>query len=156
MTRRYYFDSSAFLEAHQRHYPMDVFPTVWRKLEDLVEHGRIVAPEPVLDELKKKDDDLARWAKNRKAMFLPLSEEVQASASEVLAVFPRLVDTVKGRGKADPFVIALARVEKITLVSHEKFVTGTQERPRIPNACKHFDVKHLNVVAFMREQGWRF
>jgi hypothetical protein len=52
-----------------------------------------------------------------------LEDEIQASATEILAKFPQLVIMRRSRSVADPFVIALARVQGLTVV--------TWRRPRV-------------------------
>ena len=46
-----------------------------------------------------------------------LEDEIQASATEILAKFPQLVNMRRSRSVADPFVIALARVQGLTVVT---------------------------------------
>jgi len=45
-------------------------------------------------ELQKKDDEIHDWMKARKEMLVPLTEEIQTIASDLLREFPRLVDTL--------------------------------------------------------------
>jgi hypothetical protein len=59
----------------------------------------------VLLELERQDDDVFAWAE-RHVTFMPLEDEIQASATEILAKFPQLVNTRRSRSVADPFVIA--------------------------------------------------
>ncbi len=117
----------------------------------------MVASEEVLEDLGKKDDDVLAWAKKRRHMFRPLTEEIQKVVSEILGTenFERLVDSRTDRSKADPFVIALAKVENHTVVTEEKNF-GTPTRPKIPIVCRHFDIPCINLLQFIREQGWRF
>ena len=60
----------------------------------------------MLLELERQDDDVFAWAK-RHVTFMPLEDEIQASATEILAKFPQLVNARRSRSVADPFVIAL-------------------------------------------------
>jgi hypothetical protein len=69
----------------------------------------------VLLELERQDDDVFAWAK-RHVTFIPLEDEIQA-ATEFLAKFPQLVNTRRSRSVADPFVIALARGQRLTVVT---------------------------------------
>ncbi len=151
----YSFDTSAILDAWVRWYPPDIFLSFWKNIDELIEDGGLLATEEVLYELEKKDDDVYKWAKARKDIFEPITEEIQLSAQEILSVFPKLVDTRKDRSQADPFVIALARVKKLTVVTGEKN-TGTQNKPRIPLVCTYFGIRTINIVDFIREQGWKF
>ena len=50
----------------------------------------------------------------------------------ILQDYPRLVDTRRNRSGADAFVIGLAMVEGITVVTDERR-TGRAERPPMPD-----------------------
>lgn len=153
----YSFDTCAFVEGWDRSYPPDLFPSLWAKIEQLIDAGILVASEEVMEELGKKNDDVLAWAKERRHMFRPLTEEIQKVASEILLQekFARLVDSRTDRSRADPFVIALAKVEDHTVVTEEKNF-GTPSRPRIPIVCKHFGIPCIKLLQFIREQGWKF
>lgn len=151
----YCIDTSAIIEPWVRLYPPDLFPSLWENLERLVDDGSLIAPEEVFHELNKKEDDIFQWARERSKMFVPLSTEVQLAVKEILAEFPKLVDTMSGRSRADPFVIALAKVSGRTVLTYEKH-SGTDQRPRIPNVCAHFGIRCMGIVQLIREQGWNF
>jgi Domain of unknown function (DUF4411) len=151
----YCFDTSALIDGWTRYYPQDLFPALWENLDALIANGRIASSDEVLRELKKKDDGLYAWAKERPLLFCDLDEPIQLATHEVLAEFPRLVDTVKNRSAADPFVVATARVRGATVVTGERNA-GTNERPRIPNVCAHYGVRTLTLLQFIREQNWVF
>jgi len=72
----------------------------------------------VLLELERQDDDVFAWAR-RHVTFMPLEDEIQASATEILAKFPQ-VNMSRSRSVADPFVIALARVQGLRVVTAER------------------------------------
>jgi hypothetical protein len=152
---KYCIDTSALLDGWVRWYPPDTFHTLWRNIEALIEQAAIVAPEEVLMELSKKDDDVHKWAKRNKAMFLAPIEDIQIATSEVLGRFPRLVDSRKDRSQADPFVIAAARVYDLIVVTEEKR-PGTEDRPTIPIVCTSFGIRHMRLLDMIRDQGWRF
>ena len=59
--------------------------------------------------MEKKDDEVYEWARLQGDLFVPLEQEIQVATSTILAQFPKLVDTRRNRGQADPFVIAYAR-----------------------------------------------
>jgi hypothetical protein len=151
----YSIDTSALLDAWVRWYPPDIFSNLWENFDSLINEGNLIASEEVYVELEKKEDDLYKWVKERSDIFQPISEDIQNSVSEILAIFPTLVDSRKDRSQADPFVIALARIKDCTVVTGERN-TGTSSRPRIPNVCDHFGIRNINIVTLIREQGWRF
>jgi hypothetical protein len=105
----YSLDTSGLLDGWVRYYSPEVFPSLWKQMEAAAADGTIVAVQDVLLELERQDDDVFAWAK-RHVTFVQLEDEIQASATEILARFPQLVNTRRSRSVADPFVIALAQV----------------------------------------------
>jgi Domain of unknown function (DUF4411) len=149
----YVLDTSGIIHARNEQYPPDVFPAFWTRLEDMVDDDRVLAPEDVLLELKKKDDDAYRWLNARKKQIIPqLDDEVQAAGTAILAKFPEL--TKSGRGTADPWVIALAKVTGGAVVTKER--PGTRKQPKIPDACKALRIECCSVLDVIRFEGWTF
>jgi hypothetical protein len=151
----YVIDTSALLDGWVRYYPPDVFPSLWSHFEAMINSGELLSPDEVLLELGQKDDEIHKWAKANSAMFVPLDEEVQQATQEILNQFPRLVGAMKDRNRADPFVIALAKVKAATVVTGERS-SGTRERPRIPNVCDQFGISHRTLLQLIRDKGWTF
>jgi hypothetical protein len=151
----YCFDTSALLDAWNRNYPPDVFPQLWAAIEERIASGTVIAPEEVRAEFAKKDDALFKWAKKQQELFSDLDEEQQLSVGEILAQYPKLIDTRRGRSGADPFVIALARVRGAVVVTGEND-DGSAERPKIPTVCGAFNVRSIKVLEFIRENRWVF
>jgi len=151
----YVVDTSALLDGWVRYYPPDVFPSLWSHLEAMIKTGELLSPDEVLLELGQKDDEIHKWAKANSTMFVPLDEEIQNATQEILSRFPRLVGAMKGRNRADPFVIALAKVKVATVVTGERS-SGTQDRPRIPNVCDQFGISHRTLLQLIRDKGWTF
>lgn len=142
----YCVDTSGWLDGWQRHYPPDVFPSLWTKIDGLVNSGDILSSEEVYLELKKKSDELHDWIQGRKQMLVPLDEPIQLKAVALLSEFPRLVDTLRGRSKADPFVIATALERNAVVVTGEP-LTGKLDKPRIPDVCQ---VKNIRCITFLQ------
>lgn len=146
----YCVDTSGWLDGWQRHYPMDVFPSLWTKLDTIIQAGEIIATEEVYFEIEKKADDLHTWMQARKQMLVPLDEAIQLRATALLSEFPRLVDTLRGRGKADPFVLATA-IERSAVVVTGEVLTGKMEKPRIPDVCQVKRIQCINFLRMIRE-----
>jgi hypothetical protein len=149
----YCFDTSALIHAAARAYPIEVFASFWERFSALIQAGTAIAIDEVLREIERKDDELHAWCKLHSELFTPMTEEVQISAREVVAAFPSLVDLNRGRGQADPFVVALARVRGAVVVTQEP---PKPTSPRIPDACKHFAVPCINLLDFIRQLRWKF
>lgn len=153
----YRFDTSAFLNSWNRYYPPDLFPSLWERFDDLINSGNIIATEEVRIELERKDDGVYRWALGRRRMFIPMYENIQQSARNILAQYPRLIDNRRNRSGADPFVIALAQtqMEDCAVVTYETR-GNSQNRPYIPDVCDALGVRCISVRELIQEQGWRF
>jgi hypothetical protein len=146
----YCVDTSAWLDGWQRHYPKDVFPSLWTRLDDLISGGQIISTEEVYIELQRKDDDLRKWMMSRKGMLVPLDEAIQNRAAALPREYPRLVDTLRGRSKADPFVIATAMERSATVVTGE-VLTGRLDKPRIPDVCRAKGIAWIGFLQMIRD-----
>lgn len=151
---RYCFDTSAFIECWTRSYPPDVFPGLWTRLNHAVAHAAIVTPDEVRAEIARQDDGLRDWLRERPHILVTLDAEVQTAVREVLKSFPLLVKAFSTRNQADPFVIATAKVHNLIIVTEERL--GTAKKPRIPDVCRTMNIRCIDVMAFIREQGWTF
>lgn len=152
---KYSIDTSAILDAWTRYYPPDVMPGLWKQLEELIGNGQLIATEEVLYELEKKEDDAYEWSKNNENMFILTDERIQLAVIEILRDHKKLIDTRKNRSGADPFVIALAKVEGCGVVTGEK-PTNRPERPKIPDVCRAIVIPCINILQLCREQKWVF
>ncbi|HUR17007.1 MAG TPA: DUF4411 family protein [Candidatus Limnocylindrales bacterium] len=151
----YVFDTSALVEAWVRLYPPRRFPALWENIDELINDERAVAPHEVLEELKAQDDDLLQWAKDRSDGFIrPTSRQVMLAARDVLEDHPKLTKPGKGRGKADPFVVALAETIDWTVVTQER--GGTAEKPKIPYVCGERGVNCMSDLDIIDAEDWTF
>lgn len=153
----YSIDTSALIDL--KPYFPHIFTSLWKNLENLISQKRLIAPREVLEELKKKDDELLKWAKGHRQIFKNLDNEQMNQMRNILKDFPKFVDTDKTTPEADPFVIALAMSEGCTVVASEKPVNlnaNPDVRPRIPDVCEKRNVKCITLEEFFREQKWEF
>jgi uncharacterized protein YacL len=151
----YCIDTNALVDLWRRLYPIDVFPSLWKNIEELARSGKLIAPREVLKELEQVDDDLLKWVKKHGRMIVGLETEQLDRVKEILRVFPTLIEPNKTIPDADPFVIALAMTESVVVVTNER-MAGPGARPKIPNVCSRYGVKCLNLLDFFREQKWNF
>ena len=68
--------------------------------------------------------------------------------TEIMARWGRLVDSRKLRSRADPFVIATAKVAGAIVVTSEGY--GTESKPQIPYVCGQLDVQCVDIFEFVR------
>lgn len=153
----YCIDSSAWLDGWTRDYPQEVFPSLWEKLAEAVDEGLLRCSEEVYVEIKKKDDGLHDCLKARKRVLVPIDEEIQATVMELLAEYPRLVDTHRNRSQADPFVIATAeRLGPDTAVVTGEKPRGKLDKPKIPDVCEVRGVRCITFLDMLRELDFKF
>ena len=150
----YSLDTSALIDAWDRFYPPDHFPTLWQRVERGIADGQLVAIDEVQDELSRRSEAIHDWLTDR-GLFVPISVDVQESVREILALRPQLVGAGAGRGLADPFVIALARVHGYTVVTQESR-SSKRDAAKIPNVCEHFGIRHIEFPTLVVEMGWTF
>lgn len=149
----YSIDTSAFLDAWVRYYPPDVFPGIWEQMDRAAKGGIVKSSDEVLRELSKKDDGAHDWIKAHAEMVIALDNEIERHVQEIMSRYPRLVDSKKGRSGGDPFVIAVARVKNLTVITGEN-ATGNIAIPRIPDVCDDLGIRWLRMLDFFREQKW--
>jgi hypothetical protein len=156
-------DTSALFDLKE-HWQMAVFPSLWTRIDVLIEEGRLLAPHAVLEEIRRGDDELVAWANERAMMFRPVTAAVLGKAKEVLARFPELVDPLKQHEDADPYVVAQALLDvqqdQASLFGRRTTCAVlTQEhrrigRIRIPHACGGFGIECFDFRELFRREGW--
>lgn len=152
----YCFDTSSLIKMNSL--PRGIFKSVYGNMAGMVSKGRAIAPEQVFRELMAKEgveNDIMKWAKENRKMFVKPNDRSIEQVRDIMVKFPNFVDIEKETPEADPFLISLALQAKAVVVS-EEVETNPRERPRIPNVCKHYGVRHLNFFDFMLEMGWEF
>ena len=86
----YSVDTSAFLDAWVRYYPLDVFPGMWQQMDRAAKNGTLLASDEVLRELEKKDDGAHGWVKTRPEILVKLDKEIEVHVSDIIRRYPRL------------------------------------------------------------------
>ena len=161
----YVIDSSSLIELNIK-YPIDVFPSLWKKAEELIENGFLISPKEVQKEILIKDDSLKKWVLKQKKLFRELDEKQIVILKEILKKYPSLAKSDSESPSADPFVIALA-VElqsdpQQTLAPAVKGkIIVTEERSRgnkirIPFVSKDYNIDCINIIEMCRTEGWQF
>ena len=150
----YSVDSSALIHGWRRVYRPKNFGIVWDHLGALAEEGRLRASIEVLNELQKKEDELLVWCKDRKEkLFVEIDDDIQTHLSRIVGNHPRLVDTVKGRSSADPFVIALAATMNPNMIVVTEEYEG---KTRIPDVCIAESIEYCRLADLIERENWKF
>ena len=154
----YSIDTSSLIAAFHERYPIKNFPSLWRKIEELIKEGRLKMSQVAFEEAMK-DTEIKQWCDESQLkpdFQLPINELVQEKVSEVLSEFPRLVDNRRGKSGADPWVIALAMITQNCIVVTEENPTNKKNRPKIPDVCAHFNLQCIKVVDLIKRENWIF
>jgi len=150
-TEIYVVDTNSFILLTEI-YPYDVFPSVWAKVDEIIGQEKLVSVEDVYEELKTKDDDIHKWAKERRHIFKELNGPIQDSAIEILSTHNNLLDLKNKKSSADPFVIATARMHNGIVVTEEDF-SGGPHKSMIPDVCRDYNVGCINLLEMLRKEN---
>lgn len=154
--RCYSVDTSALIDGLERYYPEEHFPGLWERVDEMIGEGRIIISEEVWEEAQSKDAVVKAWCEPRKdAIVVPTDATVAQEVQRVLNGHERLVMNLKGRNRADPFVIAVAGLRGAVVVTGEGS-DGTDNRPKIPYVCAHLGIECIRFLDVIRLEGWAF
>ena len=159
----YIIDSCSLIDLN-RHNPIDVFPSLWEKIGELIDSNMMISHIQVFNEITQQDDNLTEWLKKYKKMFKNVTQRQAELVSEILKKYPSFVKIYK-QYDADPWLIALAREvqenPQQNLFFNVKRLVVTEESLRgnkikIPFVCKEFGIDCVNRVEMFRQEGWKF
>lgn len=102
-----------------------------------MESGKILAPRKVFDEIMAGGDELSVWIDAFKGKTIDHSAVLAWSDIKI----------------ADPWLIAIAIVGGYSVVTFER-TSASPKKPKIPDICDHFGVKHCNLFQMMRSLGF--
>src|SRR5260370_30421611 len=125
----------------------------------MISANTIVSTREALREIEDSSiTELRDWAAKNPDIFpTPTNAEGQFVA-KIFAVsqFQANIERqklYKGGYNADPFVIAKAATDGLTVVTMEKLKPNAA---KIPNICKHFSVACITLEEFMATEDWQF
>lgn len=152
MATIYCIDTSALIAAWYERYKPNRFPKLWDQFDQLIADGRLVSSSLVLRECsKQRSEELHNWLKPREAMFHPPDEAVQGQVDFIVNTYKGLVSAGKEKFQADPFVIALAKVNGHMVITEE---TGPASLAKIPGVCAAMKVLHCNLMQLIDAEDW--
>lgn len=158
--KKYCLDANVLIQAWNFYYSPKFCPSYWDVLNELGSAGRIFVPREVYEEITRTDDELCQWLKQSSIEIKDVDEKVIQCLQAIWAANPihtTLVDNVKGRSLADPWVIAHAMRESATVVTKEEKVTALNAiRIKIPNVCENMGVEWMNDFGIVEELGLQF
>ena len=159
---KYCIDANVLIQAWQKYYSPDICPEYWELLDNFGKDDKLFIPALVHEEITRSEDDLATWLKSSNIPVREITENVTKCLNGIYAANPDhkyLVDNVKGRSLADPWVIAHAIDENAIVVTKEEKITAINKKKnkiKIPDVCDNMKIKWINDFQLIRELGIRF
>jgi predicted nucleic acid-binding protein len=130
------------------------FPSVWARLDQLVEKEKLWSVKEVRREIENNCpfDHVEEWVKRHREIFRPPEQAELIFLSEIFRIAgnQRLVrrdSIMKGFPVADPFLIAACKIHNGILVTEE---SQTNEA-RIPSICRQFGIRSIGLERFLAE-----
>ena len=146
---KYSFDTSAFIEPWRRHYPPDIFESLWDFITNHIESEIIIATIMVRTELERQHDNLLRYVKKFSNLFKTPMEREQDVVKLILNDRNYEHWKIGDRHKADPFIVAIAKVHKLCVVTYE----DQTKNGKIPSVCRDYDVDCCGFLDFLKREG---
>jgi hypothetical protein len=141
----YLLDSNIFIQAKNFYYGFDICPGFWDWMDHAALNCDVCSIVTVYDELANGNDDLAEWIKDRRedGRFLDVSDTPTQEAFRELAAAVQngsyhAAAKANFLAKADPWLIAKARVTGAVVVTHEKASADAKK--------KNSNSKYLQIV----------
>jgi len=103
----YIIDSCSLIDLN-RHNPIDLFPSLWKKIEELIKSNMMVSHIEVFNEITQQDDKLTEWIKKYKSIFRNVTQRQAEIVWEILKKYPSFVK-IDNQYDADSWLIALAK-----------------------------------------------
>jgi hypothetical protein len=157
---KFVLDTNVFIQAHRKHYAFNICPGFWASLLHYEKAGRLLSIDRVRKELLDGDKDaLEAWVKSKP----PKSFFASTQAADVAQNFAAMMQWVQGQAqfkpeakaefanKADGWLVAYAKTNDCTVVTHEEFNPDIKKKVPIPNVCKQFGVRPIDPFRMLKE-----
>ncbi len=155
----YSLDTSSLIDAYRSLYPMENFPALWKKFEELIRNERLKMSEFVFAEAMR-DKVLKGWCRRenlKSHLELKIDDSDQMEVRKILSKYPGMLKLKKGISGGDPWVIALAkRYQPNVIVVTEEKLTGNLQHPRIPDVCKDSNIECVTIAGVVQKENWVF
>jgi predicted nucleic acid-binding protein len=153
-------DANVLIQAWQKYYNPKFCPDYWKILIELGKQEIIFIPELVYEEITRTEDELSKWLKASKIPIEKISESVTICLQKIYAADPehkKLVDNIRGRSLADPWVIAHAMDKNAIVVTKENKETAlNSKRIKIPNVCENMGIKWIDDFQLIERLDIKF
>lgn len=156
----YLFDTNIFI-ASKNSMPIDIWPTFWTRMAEMINSGEVFSIDKVKEEISKGKDELVDWIRANAPRGFFISED-----DEVLSCYARTQSWAQScpvkftpsalhdyAENADGYLVATAAAKNMVLVTFERSDPTSRKRVKIPDACMALNVRTCDFNTFLREIG---
>ena len=160
----YLLDSNVLIDADRDYYPLKRVPEFWDWLIHQSEHGVILTPTEMYNEVVVGKGVLVEWLKGNQDTLVLKDEADPVLVRDVVSqgYAPDLTEDEIEKIGNDPFIVAYA----LACEPHATVVSTEVSRPsarrgnrRLPDVSEQFGVKCINTFKLVQElnfsTGWR-
>lgn len=155
----YILDTNIFIRS-KNEMPIDLWPSFWGVLSDLIQNGQIYTSEKVKEEIDRGNDDLTQWVNQNsvQGFCCPIDVNVTQQYSRVLnwaisnPVFSNAAK-IEFSNVADAYLVATAAANNMTVVTFETSDPNCKKRVKIPDACIALGVTFCDLNTLFRQLG---
>ena len=167
LSDKYTLDTNALITPYRSYYSFERAPRFWSELMSAMERGDILLIDRVYQELVRTDDALSNWIKQSEELTV-----IGTKAQDILEKYSEVLNYVQTNncyndkalrewsdaGVADPWLVAVASVQGLVVVSFETpnaglNPTNPSSSPKIPDACRYFSVDTVDLFTMMDDLG---
>lgn len=140
--------------------PMELWPTYWMRMDDLVHSGQCFTCDKVREELNVHKDEISEWIEDHtdKTFFIPMDDAVVTKYAEVqnwASQMEQYSDNARQEfaSVADSILIATAAAKDMVVVTFEKSEPRSKKKIKIPDACAAMGVRCCDFNTVLKEMG---
>lgn len=140
----YAIDTSALVRLEER----KDSSAIWPRFFQLIDDERVKTVRFVTDELLRHSASAANRLRPYHTKFIfPELDALVSAATRLINLYPKMSRPRSERTVADPWVIALAQVDKMSVVTCE---LSNAKANHIPDVCQSEGVKCLDLQGFLK------
>lgn len=130
---------------------------LWDQFGLLIDIGMVKTVRQVWDELERRFPDIHDRLKPRRKTFLipdgtTYSADVVSEVRAIRGLHPGLYDPLGAGNPADPFLVAVGRIESAIVVTDERQM-GKRHKQKIPFVCAQRNVGWMDRLGFFQALG---
>lgn len=141
--------SSIFSQKPNEPHRRQVYKSQWKNIDKYIQEHIIVTCSEIACEIK--DKDIASWLQQNGCVILEIDDTIQMYVRKIVTEHPKMIDFTKCKSSGDAFLIATAMKYGLTVISEE-----TDKQNKIPNICKAYGIKCLNLTELSDAEHWEF